>query len=438
MSDTIIEKGMILPMDPKGKVIREGYVAITKGKITEVAEGPVPASKGGAQTKRIDASGCVVMPGFINLHTHVPMALLRGVAEDLPLMRWLMEKIFPLEQKWVNEAFVECGSLLSSMEMIRSGTTTFNDMYYFSDIVGKAATQAGLRAHCGQAYIEINPVEEMKTSIATRFDPFLEKMKSYPTARASIAPHAIYSVSRQKFQEIIEYSEKNDLLIHIHLSETQDENDQCIKMTGQTPTEFLDSLGFWKQKVIAAHATCLTEKDIEILGKNRIGISHNPESNLKLGTKIAPIKKLREAGAHVGIGTDSVASNNNLDLLQEIDFAAKLQAYVSGPGALTPLQAVRMLTIEGAKALRRESEIGSLEAGKQADVTILNFNQSHLVPMYDPYAHLVYSATGADVRSVMVGGKLLLDQGKILTIDESAVIAEAVQWSKKILDSSGA
>jgi 5-methylthioadenosine/S-adenosylhomocysteine deaminase len=203
-------------------------------------------------------------------------------------------------------------------------------------------------------------------------------------------------------------------------------------MTGQTPTEFLDGLGFWKQKVIAAHATCLTEKDIEVLGRNRIGISHNPESNLKLGTKIAPVKSLREAGAHVGIGTDSVASNNNLDLLQEIDFAAKLQAYVAGPGALSPLQAVRMLTIEGAKALKRDSEIGSLEVGKQADISILNFNQAHLVPMYDPYAHLVYSATGSDVRTVMVAGKVLYDEGKVLTVDESKVISEAIEWAKKI------
>lgn len=422
--------GTALTMDARGTVVENAVVEISNGKIAGVKSQKGFKPPEGAS--HLDATGCLVLPGLVNAHTHTGMTLLRGVADDLPLHRWLSDAIFPLEAKWGREEFVYLGTRLALLEMIRSGTTVFNDMYYFEDQAAKAVHEAGMRAICGQTIVEISDVEKKSGDVFQKFDEYLGKVKSYPLVTPAIAPHSIYGVSDKVWKQVIEYADSRKLVVHLHLAETQEEEDQCRKTKGMTPTEYFDRLGLWSRRVIAAHATCVTEKEIEILGRNKVGIAHNPESNLKLGTKICPVVELRKAGAHVGLGTDGTASNNNLDILQEADFAAKLQIFRNAPGALTAEDTVRLMTSEGAKALGLGDTLGTLEVGKAADLIAVDVRRPHAVPLYNPYSHLVYSATGADVKHSVVAGRALMDNFRLQTLDEAAIIQEAVHWGKKI------
>lgn len=429
-SETYLVGGTALTMDDKGTQLEDAVIHIQDGKIVSVTskKGFTPPS--GSEV--VDTKNCLVMPGLVNGHTHSAMTLLRGYAEELPLLRWLKEVVFPAEQKHGNREFVHLGTLLACIEMVRSGTTTFNDMYYFEEETARASHKAGLRAVCGQTFIEIKNMDHKPQSIVDTMDKFRAEIKDFPLIYGAISPHAIYSVSQENFETLIGYARTHQMRIHLHLSEIQGENDDCVKLRGKTPTEYLESLGLWNEKVIAAHGTCLTEKDIAILGKAKAGVVHNPESNMKLGTRIAPIAQLRKAGAHVGLGTDSVASNNNLDLFQEIDFAAKLQVFANGPGALKAEDAVRMMTIEGARALHLGDEIGSLEVGKQADIIAVDIDKPHAVPMYNPYTHLVYSGVGTDVKHAFIAGRQILKNRVVTTLDEAAIVQEVREWGKKI------
>lgn len=428
--DTLLRGATVLTMDKAGTIIPNGSVRVRDGKIVEV--GPSSSLTAGPGVEVIDATDCVVMPGMVNAHTHSPMTLLRGYAEDLPLFRWLTEKIFPVEQKYVSPEFVKLGTELACLEMIRSGTTFFNDMYFFADIVGSVAAEAGMRAVCGLAFIEMHPIKDKEMSMEDRFGDYLEKLKPFQNVYPALAPHAVYTVSRQNFEKLAAFAQEKNLLVHLHLSETDGENEDCIKAQGMTPTEYLASLGFWKTKAIAAHATCLTEKDIAILGEHKVGISHNPESNLKLGTKICPVARLQEAGCPVALGTDSVASNNNLDLFQEIDTAAKVSVFREGAGRLPVEKAVRMLTSDGAAAMRMADHVGSLEVGKAADLIVVDVSAPHAIPLYNPYTHLVYSASGSDVRDTMVAGKWLMRSRKVLTLDEKEILKKAKAFGARI------
>ena len=260
----------------------------------------------------------------------------------------------------------------------------------------------------------------------------MSKITGYPLVRPAIAPHSIYGVSDKTWHRVIEFARKRKLSIHVHLAETQQEEDHYQKKLGISPTEYFERIGLWESQALAAHSTCVTEKSIAILGKYKVGIAYNPESNLKLGTKICPVVELREAGANVALGTDGVASNNNLDLLQEADFAAKLQVFRKGIGALTTLDTVRLLTSEGARALGLGEIVGSIEVGKDADMVAVDTLKPHAAPLYNPYSHLVYSATGADVKHVLVQGRVLLQNYQLTTLNEADIIREARRWGAKI------
>jgi 5-methylthioadenosine/S-adenosylhomocysteine deaminase len=430
MSDSlVIYGGTALIMDAAGTLVKDAVVTVVKGRIESVTSRP--DYRPTKDVRHLDARRCLVMPGLVNGHTHAGMTLLRGIADDLPLHRWLHDKIFPLEQKWGNSEFVYLGTLLAAAEMIRSGTTCFNDMYYFEEEAARAAHEAGLRCIAGQSVTEINAVDDSQDVLA-RFDDFLAKVAPYPLARPAVTPHSIYGVSDKSWKRIVKYVDEHDLTLQTHLAETQEEEDQCQKKLGITPTEYFERIGLWEQRAIAAHGTCLTPKEIEILGKNQVGVIHNPESNLKLGTRICPVVELRQAGAHVGLGTDGAASNNNLDMLQEADTAAKVQIFRKGIGHLPAQDVVRLLTSEGAQAIGWGDEIGTLEKGRAADLIAIDMHQPHLVPMYNPYSHLVYASRGSDVKHTVVNGKVLMEDRRLTTLDEEAILKEALQWGGKI------
>ncbi len=428
-SDLLIHGGTLLTMDKESRVINNALVFVKSGKITKISSGKKTESH--KAKKYLDATGCLVMPGLVNGHTHTGMSLLRGIADDLELKEWLFQTIFPLERKWGNKEFVYLGTLLANLEMIKNGTTLFNDMYYFEESAAKAVNESGLRALLGQTLVEISGVES-SGAIIEKFDEYIEAVKNYSLVVPAIAPHSIYGVSDKSWPDVIQYARDNNMPIHVHLAETQGEVDDCMKKYGKTATEQFMSWGLWNQKAIAAHSVCLTKKEIEILGNHGVGIAHCPESNLKLGTKICPVKALREKGANVVLGTDGTASNNNLDLLEEIDIAAKLQVFQSGVAALRTEDAVRILTIEGASALGMQDVTGSIEIGKSADLIVLDLEVPHAQPFYNPYSHIVYSAQSSDVKHTVVNGKILMKDRKVLSLDEKEILKEVKKWAKKI------
>lgn len=423
----------LVPGRPKG-ILEDAAIGIENGRIAFV--GTRAEAKPPAGAKKIDASGCLVLPGLVNGHTHVGMSMLRGFADDLPFHEWLHGKVLPTEKKFTSPEFTYWGSLLAACEMIRSGTTSFNDMYHFEYEAARAADEAGLRMVAGFHFDESMSKggnhkarsEEMEQFI----HPFLEKVSAYPLVKPAIAPHALYSVSVESWKCIIELAAKFGLRVHTHVSETQKEVDDSVKAHGKTPVQVLGGLGLWEQAVTAAHVVCVTEEDIELLGRHKVGISHNIESNLKLGTGVAPILEMRRAGVRVAIGTDSTASNNNLDLLAEADFVAKLQTFKHGPGALKAEEVFSMLTSEGALAAGFGEGVGSIAVGKAADLIAVEVSGPHSVPLYNPYSHLVYTLGGRDVKHTLVNGQVLMENRNLQTLDEQEILREAASWARRI------
>jgi 5-methylthioadenosine/S-adenosylhomocysteine deaminase len=429
MSELWIGGGTVVTMNAAGDILEDGFVHVKDGRIEGVGVGGKPP-KG---ARLVDGKDCLITPGLVNLHTHSPMTLLRGVADDLPLERWLRDAIWPLEQKFAGEEFAYWGTKLAALEMIRSGTTTFNDMYFFEDQVARAADESGLRAVCGFTLVELSDVDNSSDRLFEKLDAFQETVAKYARVTPAVAPHSVYGVRPSTWEKIVEYAAQKKLRVHVHVCEVQSEVDDCVKAHKKTPVEFFDAIGLFSQcRTIAAHMVILSQKDIHIAGRHRLGVAHNIESNLKLATKISPVVELRDAGARVGLGTDGAASNNNLDLLQEVDTAAKLQSFRLGPGALPAHEAFRLLTIEGAEALGLDGEIGSLEPGKKADLIAVDTSLVHATPFYDAYSHLVYSAGGRDVKHSVVDGKLLMEDYKVLSLDEPAILKEARRWGDKI------
>ncbi len=423
--------GKILTLNAKFDAFENGAIEIEDSKIQRI----YPSTKD--LPKRltgevIDCGHCLVMPGLVNGHTHLGMTLLRGAADDKPLKEWLFDHIFPLERKLGSSEFVYTCSRLGAAELIRSGVTTVNDMYYFEEDAARAISEAGLRAICGQTLVEVSGVESID-NFFTKFDDYLKKISNYPTIYPSIAPHAIYSVSKDNWKQVVAYANDKKIRIHLHLAETEAEQQETRAKMGKGAVEVFEGLKLWEQKVIAAHAIYLDPKEIAILGKHKVGIAHNPESNLKLANGICPVGELRKAGARVVLGTDGTASNNNLDLLAEGSLAARLQVLKYGVGTLKARDAVSLLTIEGARALHLDQEIGSLEVGKKADVITLDLDQPHAVPLNDPYSHLIYSAQSGDVRDVVVDGRVLLRNRHYTTIDWTSLHVEIKdKWLKEL------
>ncbi|NBX75971.1 MAG: amidohydrolase [Proteobacteria bacterium] len=427
--DSVVWGGTVITMDASLSVISDSVITISDGKIQNVFSQKSFNPPTGVES--IDARGCLVMPGLINGHTHAGMTLLRGIADDLPLYDWLQKHIFPLERKLGNQEFVSLGTKLACLEMIRSGTTLFNDMYYFEEATAKTADEMGIRAICGQTYVEISGVEKA-SEVFQKFDSFFKEIQKYKLVTGALAPHSIYGLSEKLWKEMVAYAGQNDLMIHTHLCETKEEVERIKTERGVTPIEWFDSIGLWEKRTVCAHSIELSSSDISFLGERNVGIVYNPESNLKLGNGICPVVELREAGAAVSFGTDGTASNNNLDLFREVDFGTKVQAFKYGVGKLPARESVKMLTIEGAKALHLDHLVGSLEAGKSADLIVMDISSPHAVPIYDWYSYLVYSASQGDVRDTMVAGKVLMKNRQMLHCDEKQILDEARRWGIQI------
>ncbi len=438
-ADAIVTGGTVVTMDGQRTIYDDGAVAVTGDTI--VAVGPraeLEAQYEGRQT--IDARNKLVLPGFINGHTHVPMTLFRGLHDDVTLNDWLYQYIFPAEAKNVNEDFVRWGTRLAAAEQIRSGVTTFADMYYFEDAVAEETKAAGMRGVLGETFIDF-PAPDNKSNAAmlAYTEKFLQKWQGDPLIHAAPAPHSIYTCSKKTLQDAAALARKYHAPILIHLSEMKKEWDDSLKNNGATPAQYLDRLGVLGPDVVAAHCIFVDEADRKILAQRNVGCVHNPSSNMMLASGVAPVPEMRAAGIAVGLGTDGPAgSNNDLDLMEEIDLAAKLAKITKmSPLALNAQAVVEMATIDGARALHMEKEIGSLEKGKKADLILIGLDEPNAVPMYDVYAQLAYALKASDVETVIIGGHVVMRDRKLLTVDEEAAMAKAREYKKTIAASLG-
>jgi 5-methylthioadenosine/S-adenosylhomocysteine deaminase len=394
----VITGGTVVTMDTARHVIPDGSVAITGGKIVAV-DTIEEIDRLYSAEQRIDAHGQVVMPGLINTHGHAPMVLFRGLADDLALMDWLTKYIFPAEAKTVSPDFVRVGTRLAALEMIESGTTTFVDMYYFESDIADATKESGLRAVLGQSVIKF-PVADAKTpaDALVRAEAFIKKWKGDPLITPAVAPHAPYTLEPETLKAVRALANKYDVPLLIHLAETQDEVKQIRDRYHLSPTMFLDSLGVWDGKSLAAHAIWLDDADMTLLAKKKVGLAHNPESNMKLASGIAAVPKWIEKGILAGLGTDGAASSNDLDMFEAMRFAALLHKISTmNPQAIPASMALELATRRGAEALGMADTIGSLEPGKQADVITVAMDDARQTPMYDAVSHLVYVSHGDDV-----------------------------------------
>ena len=438
-ADLLITGGTVIAMDGQHSVIGDGAIAITGDTIATVGPRAEVESRYTAK-QTIDARNTLVLPGFINGHTHVPMTLFRGIHDDVTLNDWLYKYIFPAEAKNVNEEFVRWGTRLALAEQIRSGVTTFADMYYFEDAIAEETKKAGMRGVLGETFIDF-PAPDNKTEAAMLdyTERFLKKWQGDPLIHAAPAPHSIYTCSQKTLQDAAALARKYHAPILIHLSEMKKENDDSLKDHGMSPTQYLDKIGVLGPDVVGAHCIFVDAADQKTLAEKHVGCVHNPSSNMMIASGVSPVPDMRAAGIAVGLGTDGPAgSNNDLDIMEEIDLAAKL-AKISrmSPLALNAKAVVQMATIDGARALHMEKEIGSLEKGKKADVILLSLDVPNAVPMYDPYVQIAYASKGSDVKTVVVGGKVVMRDRKLLTIDEKAAIVRAREYKKSIAASLG-
>jgi 5-methylthioadenosine/S-adenosylhomocysteine deaminase len=427
-------------MDPARRIIENGAVAVRGERIVGV--GGRAEIEGRFQAKqRLDRGEALIAPGFVNTHAHAPMSLFRGLADDLPLQEWLEKHIFPAEAKNVDAEFVRWGTRLACLEMKLSGTTTYADMYYFEEVVAEATKEAGMRGVLGQTILSF-PSPDSKTPAEglRRTERFLQRFKGDPLITAAVAPHAVYTNTDETLQSSRRLADKFGAPLVIHLSETRRENEEHRAKRGMSPTQLLEKLGVLAGRTIAAHAVWLDEADMRILAARGVGVAHCPSSNAKLASGVAPVTRMLSLGIAVGLGTDGPAgSNNDFDLLEEADLAGKLQKVTLGdPQALPAPAALEMLTIGGARALGLEKEIGSLEAGKRADMIVMRLDRPNAVPLYDVTSQMIYALKGADVRDVMVNGRPIVRDRKSLTLDEVAVLAKAAEYRRRVSESLAA
>jgi 5-methylthioadenosine/S-adenosylhomocysteine deaminase len=422
-TDILIKNGWVLTMDPHDTLIEKGAVAVSGDSIVEVGtEDALTASYQAAKT--IDAQGGIIMPGLVNAHTHAAMTCFRGLADDLPLITWLNDYIFPAEAKLTPDIVYQ-GTRLACSEMILSGTTTFCDMYLFEEAVAQAAKEVGIRAVVGEVIYDFpspnyGPVEEgLKYT-----ENLIEKWRDDPLITIAVEPHSPYVCSPELLQKARDIADRNHVPMVIHLAETEREVAEIKEKYGRTPVDHLADIGFLSPSLIADHCVALTEEDMTLLKNFDVKVAHNPESNMKLASGIAPIPELLRRGITVGIGTDGCASNNNLDMFQEMDTAAKLhKVHTLDPTVMDARTVVRMATIDGARVLGIGDTTGSLEAVKKADIIIIDIRRPHLIPMYNVYSHLVYAVTGSDVVTAIVNGRVLMEERAFATLDVDEVMA---------------
>ena len=429
----IVTNGIVVTMNQTRQVIQNGAVVIDGSDI--VAIGPAADVTNRFRARQtIDAAGQIVLPGLINTHTHAPMVLYRGLADDLALAEWLDKYIFPAEAKTVSPAFVRAGTRLAALEMIQSGTTTYADMYYFEEEIARETKAAGLRGVLGQTVIQF-PVADAKTPSAAlaRAEAFITAFRDDPLITPAVAPHAIYTLDAASLRAARDLSRRYSVPTLIHLAETATEVETANVQFKLSPTRYLDSLGFLGPGVLVAHGVWIPEADITLLKMRGVGVSHNPESNMKLASGTAPVPAYLRADVAIGLGTDGAASNNDLDMFEAMRMASLLHKLQSqDPRAVSAKTALEMATIRGARALGMESRIGSLEPGKRADLILVDVSGARQTPMYDPVSHLVYVSHGDDVRTTIVNGRILMRDRKVLTLNESEVIRDARAWADKV------
>ncbi|MEM2412799.1 MAG: amidohydrolase [Candidatus Bathyarchaeia archaeon] len=429
--DLLIYGCYVLPMSSR-VVIEDGAIAVKDGKIVFVGKGS--SLRGLKAEEKIDARGKVAIPGLVNCHTHVAMTLFRGLAEDKPLNVWLREAIWPLEAKITVED-VYAGALLGCLEMLKSGTTCFADMYFYERAVAEAVRESGMRGVLAEGIIEAGN-REMGEKMFNNSVGFAESFKGFADGRVTtmLAPHAAYSCSPELLRKVREKASELDVGVHIHLAESTDMFREFERVYGCSEVEFLRRLGFFEGHVLAAHCIDLSEADRRILAEHGVNVVHAPVANMKLGLNAARVKELMDLGVNVALGTDGPASNNALDMFETMKFAALLQKHVyRSPGILSAYEVLRMATLNGAKALGLEGVIGSLEVGKKADIVLVDLSKPHLRPLHDVYAVLVYSARGSDVDTVIVDGKILVENGRVLVLDEGAVMERAERCAADLL-----
>lgn len=421
----LIRNGIILTQNKNRQIIKNGAILIKDKKIFAVGKSAEIEKKYKQQIKQaIEAKGKVVMPGLVNAHTHLAMTLLRGIADDLPLEEWWFEKIHPIESRFTKKD-VYLGSLLGGLEMIKSGTTCFADFYYFEDEVAHAAKELGLRANLGVGVLDFETFAFKNASQILKEIPLIVKRwRNDDLIKISLAPHMIQTTSLETYKKCRALAKKYNLILQTHLAETKQETDFSLEKYGLSPAKLLIKNRILDSKSLAAHCCYLTDKEIKMMVEKNIKAVHCPISNMKLASGNMPLEKMRKAGIVVALGTDSVCSNNNLDMFEEMKMAALLHKLVGSDPTLIPAQYVLdMATINGAKALGFEREVGSIDIGKRADIIVINFNAPHLLPLHNIVSHLVYSAQGADVETALVNGKIIMQDRKILTCDEQKILA---------------
>ena len=431
--DSIIHATWIASVDDKNAVLLNYSIVIHDGRIHDLQPKQDILDKYTSDVE-INLDNQLLIPGLINTHTHSPMSLMRGLADDLHLMDWLNNHIWPTEQKHVSAEFVFDGSLLACAEMIRSGTTCFNDMYFFPEETARAVEHSGMRAKLGLILIDF------PSAWAKDADEYLSKgielhdqLHNNSLISTAFAPHAPYTVSDEPLKRISTYAEELDIPIHMHIHEIADEVEKAVSQTGKRPLERLNELGLMSPRLLAVHMTQLTDDEINLVAETGAHVLHCPESNLKLASGFCPIYKLQQAGINVALGTDSAASNNDLDMIAEMRTAALLAKAVANNASAMPAEDVlRMATINAAKALGLDSEIGSLEIGKSADITAVDLSGIENQPVYDPVSQLIYSAGRENVSNVWVAGNHLLKDRELTTLDEKAILEKAAYWQEKI------
>jgi 5-methylthioadenosine/S-adenosylhomocysteine deaminase len=432
--DLLITGGTYVTMDGDRLILEDGALATKGDSIVAIGfRGELENKYTAAQT--VDARGKLVLPGFINGHTHVPMTLFRGLHDDVTLDDWLRKYIFPAEAKNVTEEFVRWGTRLAAAEQIRGGITTFADMYYFEDAVAEETKAAGMRGILGETIIDFPaPDNKDESQMLAYTEKFLQRWQNDPLIHAAPAPHSIYTCSQKTLEDAAALARKYHAPILIHVAEMKKELDDSRAQNGTTPVQYLNKIGVLGPDVVAAHCIFVDDTDRKLLAEKQVGCVNNPSSNMMLASGVSPVPELRAAGVAVGLGTDGPAgSNNDLDLMEEMDLAAKLQKITkSDPLALGAKAVVEMATIDGARALHMENEIGSLEAGKKADVILIGLNAPHAVPMYEIYAQVAYALKGSDVETVIIGGRLVMRDHQLLTVKEAEAIAKAREYQGKI------
>ncbi|ADH85350.1 amidohydrolase [Desulfurivibrio alkaliphilus] len=419
--DLLLTAGRVLTLDEQNREFSDGAVAIKGSEIVAVGPAAELAARW-PQAPRLDTPHGLLLPGLINSHTHVAMSCFRGLADDLPLMSWLTEHIFPAEAK-LTEEIVYHSSLLTMAEMIRSGTTSFCDMYLFTAQVAAAAADSGMRAWVGEVLYDFpSPCYGELENGFQYLEQLMAEYDGHELVKITVDPHAVYTCSPELLRRLYGRAEKHDALYHIHLAETRDEVAGCLEKYGKRPVAHLDALGVLGERTVAAHGVWLEPAEIELLARRGVKVAHCPESNMKLASGISPVPELLAAGVSVGLGTDGAASNNDIDLFGEMDMAAKLhKVNKMDPTVLPAAQVLRMATRQGAEVLGAGAAIGSLEPGKKADCIVIDLQQPHLTPFYHAPSQLVYAARGADVLHTVINGRLVMENRRLLTIDEEAL-----------------